>query len=159
MSELIKFQSLEISVEEKADEVIYSFNGDMNESFDHTKVPRLIKNKITLVLKDLKTFNSVGIREWIKLINDLSHADELIFKECSLAVIDQVNMVPTSLGKGVIESFYAPYYCECGTEENRLINVKEHLEKIANFTAPDFDCGSCDEIMEFDALEKVTSNF
>ena len=46
MSELIKFQSLEISVEEKADEVIYSFNGDMNESFDHTKFQDLLKIKL-----------------------------------------------------------------------------------------------------------------
>ena len=94
-----------------------------------------------------------------KAISDLSHADQLIFKECSLAVIDQINMVPTSLGKGVIESFYAPYYCECGTEENKLINVEEHLKKISNAEAPEFNCNVCDELMEFDALEESYFNF
>ena len=56
----IKFQSLKYQSKRKVDEVIYSFNGDMNESFDHTKVPRLIKNKITLVLKDLRLSTQFG---------------------------------------------------------------------------------------------------
>ena len=159
MSQTLTFQSLEIKIEETKDEAIYTFTGDMNESFDNTKVPRLIKSKITLFLKDLNTFNSVGIREWIKLISDLSHADQLIFKECSLAVIAQVNMVPTSLGKGEIESFYAPYYCECGTEENKLINVEDHLKSISNAQAPEFNCNVCDDLMEFDALEESYFQF
>ena len=159
MSQTLNFQSLDIEISESDDEAIYTFKGDMNESFDNSKVPRLIKSKITLVLKDLNTFNSVGIREWIKLISDFSHADQLIFKECSLAVIDQVNMVPTSLGKGTIESFYAPYYCECGNEENQLINVEQHLKAISNLSAPDFACKVCDDVMEFDALEESYFQF
>ena len=159
MPETIKFQTLEITVETNNDEVIYSFSGDMNESFEHSKIPRHSKNRVVLMLKDLKTFNSVGIREWIKFITDLSYADELVFRECSLAVIDQVNMVPKSLGAGVIESFYAPYYCECDIEENRLIVVKDNLEAISNFIAPNFDCNSCGEPMEFDALEQSYFQF
>ena len=63
MSQKLTFQSLEIEIQETENEAIYTFTGDMNESFDHTKVPRLIKSKITLLLKKILTLSILSVSE------------------------------------------------------------------------------------------------
>ena len=157
MSDTIRFGNLSITIEERPDEVVYTFVGDVDEHFRQKDVPRIKKAGIRFVLEDINNFNSCGIREWIYLIKDIGELGELRFQRCSVTMIDQINMVPDSLGNGVVESFYAPYYCaseECGGEVNRLINVGEAQDFLTNKQAPDFNCDKCGEELEFDALEE-----
>jgi hypothetical protein len=105
MSTKINFGKLSIEIEELRNEVIYRFVGDVDEHFKQKDLPRIKKDHITFLLEDVLTFNSCGIREWIFLIRDIELCGELKFKRCSVAMVDQINMVPESLGKGTIESF------------------------------------------------------
>ena len=150
----VDFGNLKIQIEEKTDEAIYTFVGDVDEHFRQKDVPRVKKQTITLVLEEINNFNSCGIREWIYLIRDLGELGHIVFKKCSITMIDQINLVPDSLGKGHVESFFAPYFCECGGETNRLINVAEHMHTIEQKQAPEFNCDDCGKALEFDALEE-----
>ena len=154
MSQHIKFANLKIDIEENDKEVIYHFDGDVDENFRHQDVPSLSKQAIIFNLEKVKNFNSCGIREWIALIKVISKMGHLVFRKCSVTMIDQINMVPDSLGSGRVESFYAPYYCECGGEVNRLINVADCLSQLHHKSAPEFRCEKCGEVLEFDALEE-----
>ena len=154
MSQHIKFANLKIDLEETDKELVYHFDGDVDENFRHQDVPVLQKPTIIFNLEKVKNFNSCGIREWIALIKVISRMGHLVFRRCSVTMIDQINMVPDSLGTGQVESFYAPYYCECGGEVNRLIHVADSLNHLYNKSAPEFCCEKCGEVLEFDALEE-----
>lgn len=150
----INFSNLDIRIEENDNEAIFWFNGDVDENFRQEVVPRIKKDRITFELENINNFNSCGIREWIYLIRDISKLGELVFRKCSVIMIDQINLVPDSLGTGTIESFYAPYYCECSGEVSRLINVNDSIHDLNNKTAPIFHCDKCKSELEFDALEE-----
>lgn len=157
MSDRIDFGNLTIEIKQTPNEVTYRFIGDVDEHFRQKDVPRIKKAKITFLLEEVNNFNSCGIREWIYLIRDISELGDLRFTRCSVTMIDQINMVPDSLGKGSVESFFAPYFCQntsCGGEVNRLIDVKTHLNSLLNKQAPPFKCEKCANELEFDALEE-----
>lgn len=154
MSAIIDFGNLSIEIKETKDEVVYRFVGDVDENFRQKEVPRIKKANITFVLEDVETFNSCGIREWIFLVRDISSCGRLSFTRCSVAMIDQINMVPESLGNGAVESFFAPYYCSCGGEVNRFIEVAPNVMGLKAKQAPEFPCEKCGNNLEFDALEE-----
>lgn len=154
MSDNIEFGNLSIEIKQTADEVVYRFVGDVDEHFRQKDVPRIKKAKITFILEEINNFNSCGIREWIYLIRDISELGSLKFTKCSVTMIDQINMVPDSLGKGRVESFFAPYFCDTHGEVNRLISVKDHQESLTGKQAPEFKCETCSNQLEFDALEE-----
>ncbi len=158
MSETITFSNLVITIEKTPQEVCYTFVGEVDENFRHDQVPRVKDCQIRLILKDINQFNSVGIREWIHFISDMKKRGILIFQECSVAIIDQINMIPDSLGNGKVESFFAPYYCECGKETNKLIITKDHINELKRLVAPKFTC-ECGQTLEFDALEESYFQF
>lgn len=154
MAQSIEFGNLAIEITQTDNEVVYRFVGDVDEHFRQKDVPRIRKSQITFVLEDINNFNSCGIREWIYLIRDISELGTLTFTKCSVTMIDQINMVPDSLGKGHVESFFAPYYCQCGGEVNRLIDVRDHADTLQSKQAPEFACEKCNKVLEFDALEE-----
>lgn len=150
---VINFGALKISINQGADVVTYTFDGDVDENFRHKEVPRIAAKQINFVLENVNNFNSVGIREWVYLIRDLSAMGSLCFKRCSVTMIDQINMVPDSLGNGVVESFYAPYACDEHGETSRLIVTRDHSKEIFSHVAPEMHCEHCKKRLDFDALE------
>lgn len=158
MTQVISFSNLDITIEEHDERVIYTFVGEVDENFSHKRVPNIAKNTIELRLGEIEQFNSVGIREWIFMIQHLKTKGQLVLRDCSVAVIDQINMVPDSLGNGIIESFYAPYYCECGIEVNKKIESVKFEDQLTQFIAPSFTC-ECGRALDFDALEESYFQF
>lgn len=157
MTRTIQFNVLRITITETANAVIYEFSGDVDEHFRHSEVPKIKKPHIIFELSHIRNFNSVGIREWIYLIRDFDGVGRLTFKNCSVSMIDQINMVPDSLGNAQIESFYAPYFCDsdsCQKEVNHLIEVTRWQQFLNNKVAPQFRCETCNEPLQFDALEE-----
>lgn len=154
MEKTINFSNLVINVQEQDELVVYTFDGDVDENFRQEQVPRIQKKKIILELANIKNFNSCGIREWIFFIRDISALGSLVFKECSVSMVDQINLVPDSLGGGKINSLYAPYYCDCQGEVNRLIDYDGLCKLMETKTAPVFECEKCGKELEFDALEE-----
>jgi len=150
----ISFDNLEIDIVESDENVVYTFKGDIDENFRQQDVPRIEKNEIIFELGEVLNFNSCGIREWIFLVREIGSCGTLIFRNCSVTMIDQINMVPDSLGVGIIESFFAPYYCDSHGEVNQAIKMDEYLTEIQQKHAPDFKCDQCGEALEFDALEE-----
>ncbi len=149
MSNVIHFSNLDVIVTEDASAVQYTFKGDIDEYFDHRKIPLISKKQIIFHLADIRNINSVGIREWVGLVTKLEDYGLITYRHCSIAVVDQFNLVPASIGKGRIESVYAPYFCEEHGEFNMLIQIDgKPITK-----APSFDCAQCGAPLEFDSLE------
>jgi hypothetical protein len=150
---------MKIEIVESQNEVIYLFDGDFNEHFSHRDVPIIDKPVTVFQLGRVRNFSSCGVRGWIFFVKRINERSQLIFRECSVTTIDQINMAPDSLGQGEVESFYAPYRCECGVEVNRLIDVKGCREYLDESSAPPFECEICSQTLEFDDLDESYFQF
>jgi hypothetical protein len=155
MADKITFGNFTIEITRTSEEVTYKFAGDVDENFRHKDVPRIKATVIHFELSAVTNFNSCGIREWVYLVRDLGEMGQKIyFHNCSVPVIDQINMVPDSLGKGHIVSFYAPYFCQQHGEVNKLIVVDKHMKDLQAKRAPEMTCDQCSKVLDFDALEE-----
>jgi hypothetical protein len=86
--------------------------GSIDENFNQftKEVPK--SGEIEISLQTLKSINSTGIREWIKLMQSMPSA-QITFVNCPKIFIDQVNMVNGFIPRtSKILSFYVPYYNE-----------------------------------------------
>ena len=154
MNSEIEFTNLRVIIKEGPEDVTYWFAGDVDENFIPAKIPKIKKDTIIFELAEIRNFNSCGIREWIYFTKDIAHYGHMLFRSCSVAVIDQINLIPDSIGTAHIESLYAPYYCECQGEVSRLIQVKDSVDLLNKKQAPELNCDKCGKLLEFDALEE-----
>lgn len=86
-------------------------------------------------LDEVTAINSLGIREWIKLMRTLSAA-KIRLTRCPKLFIDQVNIVKGMLPENSqIDSFYVPYYSEKHNLEKKIIFQRDvHFsEKFVNY--------------------------
>ena len=105
---------------------------------------------VVIDTREVSRINSCGVRDWI---NWLSMLDGILAKvvlvNCSVHIVDQINMVHNFIGSGKIKSFFAPYYCE-GCDEELL----EHLEvsELSNPLGVHPRCPRCNKPTELDHL-------
>ncbi len=152
MTKTLNVGSLKIDIDETPGLASYRMCGNVDESFKQNEIPRIKAQTINLDLEGLTNFNSCGIREWVFLIKDLTKYGQLRFKKCSIAMVDQLNMVPESIGNGVVDSFYAPYACETHGESEHLIDVNSSSADLHSHVAPEKNCATCNTPLIFDAM-------
>lgn len=143
--------SLSIKIEKRAGGLWAEFTGDITEDSEFSAVLNEKPVLLTLDLGGIKRINSTGVREWINFINALKkEGARIAFERCSVAIVQQLNMIANFAGGAEIRSVFAPYICpSCDNEESKLIDFKATPN-------PDFNaevkCGNCKEAMEFDDL-------
>lgn len=94
--------------------------------------------------------NSCGVRDWVNWLARLERAGlDVVLVNCSVHIVEQINMVHNFIGGGRIKSLYAPYYCEdCDRELLEYIEVEEITDPQAIHPA----CPSCNQATELDHL-------
>lgn len=110
---------------------------------------------VVLDLEEIVRINSCGVRDWVNWINDLdARGKQVILVKCSPVIVTQLNVVNNFVGRGMVKSFFAPYYCSnCDTEQLRLLSVGEFSGQSAP-KAPAVQCRACGSPKtEFDDLE------
>ncbi len=140
------------------DELNVELIGVIDEDSDFTELIGLEQKTVSFNFDKISMINSCGIREWIKFNEQIPAKSNLVYKDCPQIIIEQINMVHGFFRQGaVIESFYAPYYCEkCGKEAKILVKS----DQVKNRKAPKADCPHCgDEDIEFDAIEAQYFSF
>jgi hypothetical protein len=148
------FGELKIILEIQDTKTSYYFHGNVDESFQFKKLPPPTTNLVEFELEGIQNFNSVGIREWIRFMKSIPSSSKIVFKNCSIPMMDEINMVPDCLGHASIESFFAPYYCKDHGESKKLISIIKHASELNSGKAPHFTCNTCNKNLEFDALEE-----
>lgn len=161
MGQFIQFGNLIVATDQTPEGVVYTFEGVIDENFNHEKVPVDRNQPVILQLSGIQKLNSVGVREWILLMRKISKSPEqsVIFRECSIELVDQINMIPEVLAGATVESFQAPYFCDCGNESSKLLISEDICAGDGTFNAPpEFDC-ECGSKLEFDAIEECYFQF
>jgi len=80
-------------------------------------VERASKQRLVLDLGGVRFINSIGVREWIRLLTAAAKQNiSLALHRVAVVMVHQLNLVPATRG-GTIISFMAPYICEeCDAE-------------------------------------------
>lgn len=94
--------------------------------------------------------NSIGIREWMRLLRTLREGGiRVALENVADVLITQMNMIPDARGEATIVSFHALYVCEgCGAESTPLVEVAPHRDGLLAMKAPSMTCGECGGKME-----------
>lgn len=113
---------LTIAVTHVENTVEVVMQGQINEDSNFDSLKGLSSKRMILNLKGISHINSCGIREWIEFQKEYFHAEEVIYQECPQVIVEQMNIVSGFVHKkGIIESFYAPYYSEVIDKEFKLL--------------------------------------
>jgi hypothetical protein len=131
-------------------------SGVIDEDNRLNELSAQLKHDLVVIhLGGIERINSCGVRDWVNWLTGLQKAKKEIYLiESSSAIVAQLNLVNNFTGGGgVVQSFYAPYFCsQCSKERTRLLLTDE----VANMDppkAPPFRCDECDGPMDFDDLE------
>ena len=134
--------------------------GEVDENADFSELRRRLKGPVVFQLAEVRRINSCGVRERVNFIRDLPDVTNLTFKDCSPAIVTQLNMIYNFRGQAEIQSFYAPYVCEnCNHEEELLLEVEARFPGGDISEVPEFPCPECGEVMEFDDLPERYLSF
>lgn len=129
------------------------FHGEIDETADFSELTAWLSGQVEFHLQGVTHINSVGAREWIQLARSLPAVTSLSLAYCSAAVVAQLNMISNFKGQGVVSSFFAPYVCgACGTEVNKLLDVKICFPDPKTRHPPTFTCDSCSHPLDFDEV-------
>ena len=89
---------------------------------------------VVIDLSGVERINSCGVRDLVNWLNDLESAGKrVVLVRCSPCIVTQINLVHNFTGRGLVKSFFAPYYCgRCDKEQLKLLQV----ESFAGHTQP-----------------------
>ncbi len=123
------------------DELNLVLSGTIDEDVQFPVLDITTVKKINFDLKDVKSINSVGIREWLNWIKPLSEKTRVTMKNCPKTLVFQFNMVEGFLPKGSqVESLYVPFFCEkCDLEENVLFHIGKEIKVEGGNVSVHFD--------------------
>ena len=106
------------------------------------------QGKIRLDLSGVTRVNSVGLRSWLEAARDGTSDRHVIYERCSLAMVRQINLIPTLLDQGTVASFLAPYVCPtCKLETVELLTPQQ----VRDSGAPAVTCPQCMHELVLDA--------
>jgi len=114
---------LQFNTQNDGSKMIINLLGQIDESFPSELSAIKISTEVTINLDQVKMINSLGIREWIKFVGQLSQLN-VEFVKCPKIFIDQVNMVQGFITPNCkIKSFYVPYFNEDSNVEKNVLYV------------------------------------
>jgi anti-anti-sigma regulatory factor len=98
--------------------------------------------------------NSVGMREWTRLLRGLRQRGTKVSLEAVADVVmTQMNLIGEWVGALDIRSFHAQYACPvCGAEHAPLIDAVAHGALLRKMSAPHVpcpECGAASELADF----------
>ncbi len=126
--------------------------GIIDEDTDFQTCPIAEAKEIHLKLKDIKSINSCGIREWIKWLAQNPMA-KTFWYECPKVIVDQINLVDGFLPpNSLVESFFVPYFNEESEEEKQMLFTRGKEFSDSNLQSPEVK-DSSGNLMEMDVIE------
>jgi predicted RNA-binding Zn-ribbon protein involved in translation (DUF1610 family) len=104
---------------------------------------------VTIDTSGVTFVNSIGMREWMRLVRALRDRGPVTLERVADVLIAQMNIIP-DLASGVrVVSFHAQYVCPaCGAEAAPLVDAIAHAAELAQLRAPRLPCPECGAAME-----------
>lgn len=112
-------------------------------------VHQLPAGEVVIDTAGITFVNSIGMREWVRLLRALRDRGTVTLEAVSDVLITQMNLFAEFRGNLRIVSFHASYLCPaCGYEASRLVDAILHAEVIRQLQPPPLPCPECHAAME-----------
>ena len=130
---------------------VLALDGQIDERSDLASLVAKLDGNVTFDLDGVSFINSIGVREWIKLLYGLADRGvKVTLRRCSEAVVHQLNMIIETQTGATVESFRAPYACgKCGAEASIVLDVAKHGPALSRRETPAQVCAECSGAMSF----------
>ena len=104
---------------------------------------RLPAGDVVLDTAGVTFVNSIGLREWARLLRTLRGRGTVVLDAVSDVLITQMNLISEFHGV-TITSFHAAYVCPaCGCESAPRIDAALHADALRALQAPAMPCPEC----------------
>ncbi len=122
--------------------------------------PQVPAGDVTIDTAGVTFINSIGMREWMRLVRGLKKKGEVTFAGVADVLITQMNLRPEFHGSR-ITSFHAQYLCpSCGAEAALLVDAVTYGELLRRMQVPRLPCPECGKQMDLaDFPERYLSLF
>jgi hypothetical protein len=127
------------------------FTGRIDDSVSVGElIAKLPAGDVALDTDGVTFVNSVGMREWMRLLRALrERGSRITLERVADVLITQMNMIPDAVKGTAIASFHAQYACPaCGAESAPLVDVAAHAKLLQELQAPRLPCHECNAPME-----------
>jgi CheY-like chemotaxis protein len=109
-------------------------------------------------MREFRRISSDSVQKWIDLVRAFRGRAQLHLIEVPVPFIHQANLITNLLEGQDVVSFLAPYSCAaCGLDEERLVDVRQHLDGGKKRVPPEMKCSGCGGAMAFDELPEYFS--
>ena len=110
---------------------------------------RLPSGDVVIDTAGVTFVNSVGMREWARLVRVLRDRGTVTLEAVSGVLMIQMNLLREFFDSVRITSFHASYVCPaCKHEASPLVDVVAHAAALRRLQAPALPCPDCHEAME-----------
>jgi len=129
-----------------------TFHRNLTDQVSFEGLAQQLAGRVVFDLQDVRLINSIGLQTWLRFLREIPDDVTYHFVHCSVAFCTQASCAPTVLGRGSVDSFFAPYLCPACDQE-----IEKELEADA-FTGvdapepPKFTCAGCGADLLFDDL-------
>lgn len=132
--------------------IIIRISGKINETTEFPEVDFGSSNEIIFEVGELAGINSIGIRSWILWNKKSLQGKSVIYRNCTPAVIEQIQAFVGFIPEGaIIESVNVPYYCESCNKITSLVVVRPNsLTGMKVDIADSVPCQSCNQTIQID---------
>jgi DNA-directed RNA polymerase subunit RPC12/RpoP len=122
---------------------------------------KLPAGAVTIDTSAITFVNSVGMREWLRLVRVLRERGTVTLERVGDVLMTQMNLIPEFGSSVQISSFHAQYVCSsCGHESAPLVDVATHAPTLQTMKAPRLPCPECGAPMDLgDFPERYLSIF
>lgn len=138
--------------------ISYFLSGSITENSPMQKFASEIQafsgHTISLDMSGVHEVNSSGIANWMKFIEFLKNNNiKAEFVNCSVTIIQQMNMVRQFNGGFKVKSLFAPYFCpNCDEESEVLVTIPEGATSSIVDLKDSLKCETCNNNKEFDDI-------
>lgn len=138
------------------------FTGRLDDAVHLIEVARALPaGDVVIDLAGVTFVNSIGMREWVRLIRILRERGAVTVEAVADVLIVQLNLIAELRGALRVASFHACYACPgCGAEPTLLVDAVRHADELAARRVPPQACPECGQAMELaDFPERYTAIF
>lgn len=130
-------------------QLVVVFRGRFDERTDFSPLDFSRDDNVIFDVAGVQRINSWGARAWIMFLRSLPDRLDYEFRNASVEFVKHCNMIADMLGRGVLNSFYAPYSCdECNTEVERVLVTRDLASDVMH-RPPVFYCAcGAEEILD-----------
>ncbi len=139
-------------------ETLIALEGALDEQAELSKVQPCPLLKIDL--EKLVYINSIGIRKWIRWMQDVATLPQIEILHCPVIFVKNLSSIRGMVGANTrVESFYVPYYSEASGERRNVL-FRRGIEFLDDGTIKVADTLTLEnEVLEIDVVEDIYFSF